>query len=119
MATVADAITSAKWHARQHVSEADAFTADQWAACMRRAWRRLWGRWPEAFFANGERVGDLPELPVESAAELPIDAQWIDVLGAAMASDALWSMVGDTPERIESTAAAAGRLDGVVARGMG
>jgi hypothetical protein len=119
MATMAEVIATARWQARQHM-DGDLLTVAQWHECLARAWRRLWNLHPEAFHVDGELVGERPELPdvADAAAVLPISDEWLDVVGAAVAVDALAAVVATEDVRQE-LAATVLYLDGKVIRGVG
>jgi hypothetical protein len=65
-----------------------------------------------------DRVGELPECVVDDEGRLPVAVEYTDVLAAAVASDAVWAIVGNTPEQVSMLAAAAARLDGLFERGV-
>jgi hypothetical protein len=119
--TRADVFASARWQARQHVAECDALTAAQWEACLARAWRRLWTCHAAAFHADGELVGRLPDLPAAAVPDpaLPIVPEWLDVLGAGVAADALGNIAVDDPDRLALVAGVIQVLEARFIRGIG
>lgn len=118
MATRTEALASAAWQARQHASEVDALSPVQWSACLLRAWRRLWTVHPEAFHVGGVLVGSLPDLPTTAGDTLPIVPEWVDVLAAAAAGDAVGGIVAETPERFRALNDLAVKLYETFARGL-
>ncbi len=94
-------------------------TGTQWGNCLLRAWRRLWTVHPEAFHVDGELVGELPDLPTVDATLVPVCPEWIDVLGAAAAADALGNMSVEDPERAAVVAGVVQTLEARFARGVG
>jgi hypothetical protein len=114
-------LVSARWQARQHATETDTLTGTQWDACLERAWRRLWNAHPEAFHVEGELVGELPELPAVAAPTGPvlIEPAWLDVLGAAVAADALGNIVVEDPQRVELVSGVIEGLEARFSRGIG
>lgn len=117
--TRTEVFKSARWLARMHAVETDALTASQWEACLGRAWRRLWGKHPQAFHVDGELVGQLPDLPAVNVEALPIVPDWIETLAVGIAADALTACAQSMPDDSPALATAIQGLEEKFGAGYG
>jgi hypothetical protein len=117
--TRAELITEARFLAREHARETDSLTGSEWVGCLRRAWVRMWTRYPQAFHVGGQLVGAMPEAPATDAASVALLPEWVGVLAAAVAAAAVGSRRPQSDDEAKVISQQVETLESVFAAGVG